>query len=62
MRRFQFHHELVLPIPQYFPLGYSAGLIKVARQICLNNTVVFNNVTYEYPIELAAAGKYTLWT
>ena len=60
--RFRFHHELVLPIPQYFPLGYSAGLIKVARQVCLNNTVLFNNVTYEYPIELAAAADVFLKT
>lgn len=28
--RFQMHHRLVAPLPQFFPKGYPASLIKIA--------------------------------
>lgn len=46
--RFKFHHPLALPSPQYFPMGYPAHLIKVARQIVGMTIVKYNDQEFDY--------------
>ncbi|CAD7957039.1 unnamed protein product [Amoebophrya sp. A120] len=46
--RFKLHHMLAFPPPQYFPTGYPASLIKVARAICASTAVSFNGRDFDY--------------
>ena len=55
--RFQLHHRLASPEPQYFPHGYPTELISVARNLVHSNKVQYNNNTYEFPAEIQAEAE-----
>ena len=52
--RFQLHHKFLAPEPQLFPFGYSADLVKKAREIleASSPSVTLNEVRFTFPKEM----------
>lgn len=50
--RFMYHHAFLAPVPQFFPNGYDAEIIKAARKIMERPVVTFNSREYQFPEEI----------
>jgi len=46
--RFKYHHKFGLPAPQYFPSGYTRGIVEAARNLCDQPFISFNGKEYAF--------------
>jgi len=50
--RFDYYHKFLAPVPQFFPFGFDAEVIRNARMIQERPVDSFNSKEYAYPEEL----------
>lgn len=55
--RFNYYHKFLAPVPQFFPFGFDAEVIRSARKIQERPVETFNGREYSYPEELRALAE-----